>query len=116
MDQEKLARLVDSMQKRGWDGRPLLVEHLADYYQAWTGSHRYAAAVEVLGVGARIPVLILSAFDQHRMDDFNERHDLRRPSHTHYTLDDNERLLLLEEAGLVRSAQLMREELANLPW
>jgi len=46
-DSEKLAALIASMTERGWDGRPLVVIDCGDYYQAITGSHRWAAANEV---------------------------------------------------------------------
>ena len=46
-DAEKLAALVADMTERGWHGRPLVVIDCGDYYQAITGSHRWAAANEV---------------------------------------------------------------------
>jgi uncharacterized ParB-like nuclease family protein len=46
-DSERLAALIASMTERGWDGRPLVVIDCGDYYQAITGSHRWAAANEV---------------------------------------------------------------------
>jgi hypothetical protein len=45
-DPRKLARLVKSMSKSGWTGRPVLAMPLADGIQALTGSHRLAAARE----------------------------------------------------------------------
>ena len=42
-----LAELVADMQERGWQGRDLLVIETESAYQAWTGSHRIAAAREV---------------------------------------------------------------------
>lgn len=43
-DGDKLARLTDSMRRRGWQGRPLLIRRVGDGWQALTGSHRIAAA------------------------------------------------------------------------
>lgn len=40
-----VAELMLDMQRRGWRGRPLLVELVdSERYKAWTGSHRIAAA------------------------------------------------------------------------
>jgi ParB-like chromosome segregation protein Spo0J len=44
--QRKLNELADDMKENGWQGRPLLVIERASDYQAWTGSHRIAAAEE----------------------------------------------------------------------
>lgn len=57
-DSIKLATLVESMYRRGWVGRPLLVAVYGDGYQAWTGSHRIAAA-RVAGI-ERVPVKVIS--------------------------------------------------------
>lgn len=48
-DPSKLAEITKSMTSEGWIGRPLVV-HQDDnggvpHYQAWTGSHRLAAAM-----------------------------------------------------------------------
>lgn len=42
-----LADLVEAMKENGWQGRPLIVVETAGGYQAWTGSHRIAAARRV---------------------------------------------------------------------
>lgn len=54
-DEAKLAEIIASMQK-GWFGRPLVVLRLGRVYKAITGSHRIAAAREVLDA---IPCLVL---------------------------------------------------------
>lgn len=43
-EKDKLAEITDSMKEVGWNGRPLVVVDMEDYYQAVTGSHRLAAA------------------------------------------------------------------------
>ena len=43
-NQAKLTRLAEDMRRRGWVGRPLLAHRDGRRYQAWTGSHRAAAA------------------------------------------------------------------------
>jgi ParB-like chromosome segregation protein Spo0J len=45
-DADKFTRLAKDMQAHGWKGRPLLVFPVGDHYQALTGSHRHAAALE----------------------------------------------------------------------
>lgn len=59
---EHLRALVDSMRKRGWFGRPLLVERNAHGVQSWTGSHRLAAAA-VLGIDVPVIVIPTTAFE-----------------------------------------------------
>ena len=45
-DADKLESLTESMRSGGWIGRPLLVQDTGEgWYQAWTGSHRIAAAI-----------------------------------------------------------------------
>lgn len=45
VDKEKYQQLLESMERGGWQGRPLVVVDRGDHYQALTGSHRLAAAV-----------------------------------------------------------------------
>jgi len=52
-----LRELIDRMRHEGWQGRALVVEETApNRYQAWTGTHRLAAARRV---GIRVPVVII---------------------------------------------------------
>jgi ParB-like nuclease domain len=64
----KLDWLVETLQRNGWHGRPLLVVPLgplildpppATPYYAWTGAHRLAAALEA--ELATVPVVIVNA-------------------------------------------------------
>jgi len=43
-DDAKHQRLVTGMRRVGWAGRPVIVESIGGRFQAWTGSHRIAAA------------------------------------------------------------------------
>lgn len=57
-----LRALAARMRAHGWVGRPLLVEHSpAHGYQAWTGSHRIAAA-QLVGLDVPIVVVPSRAF------------------------------------------------------
>ena len=93
-DAAKLAGLVESMAVDGWSGRPLLVVDTGNgWYQAWTGSHRYAAAVEA-GL-AEIPCLVVDDAD---IDVDDEPHD------------DDDRMAALIGAELDDAIALMAEE------
>jgi hypothetical protein len=57
-DPELFAGILSSMREQGWLGRPLLVvPGTAGVYQALTGSHRLAAALEA-GLGT-VPAIVL---------------------------------------------------------
>lgn len=43
-DSQKLDALILDMWQCGWQGRPVIVADMGDYVQAFTGSHRIAAA------------------------------------------------------------------------
>ena len=67
-DTAKLDWLVETFLRDGWQGRPLLVVPLAHLildpppatpYQAWTGAHRLAAAMEA--ELATVPVIVVNA-------------------------------------------------------
>ena len=52
-----LRELIERMRRGGWQGRPIVVEETApNRYQAWTGTHRLAAARRL---GLRVPVLLI---------------------------------------------------------
>lgn len=61
VDQILLGKLTDSMERKGWTGRPLLGVDLGDVIGLLTGSHRYVAA-GLAGL-AEIPVLVLTVAD-----------------------------------------------------
>lgn len=60
-DQDKVARIAESMRNGGWQGRPLLAERLPPGgpapFRAWTGSHRFAAAI--MADLAEVPVVLV---------------------------------------------------------
>lgn len=60
-DPRKASRLAESMQADGWHGEPLLVVKYGDGYQAWTGTHRLAAAKSA---GVDVPVYVLSLTEE----------------------------------------------------
>ncbi len=100
-DAEKLAALIDSMQVSGWVGRPLLVVNVCDnQHQAYTGSHRLAAA-KAVGM-EDIPCLVLEAGDFGSEDDYFAFDE---------AVDDVRRLDALLDINLAEAADLMMAEL-----
>jgi hypothetical protein len=67
-DVEKLNSLAASMQKNGWQGRPILAYDIGDGLKALTGSHRIAAAKKA-GI-EDIPVLKVSDDIANYIDDY----------------------------------------------
>jgi hypothetical protein len=67
-DVEKLNSLAASMQKNGWQGRPILAYDIGDGLEALTGSHRIAAAKKA-GI-EDIPVLKVSDEIANYTDDY----------------------------------------------
>jgi hypothetical protein len=78
------------MSERGWRGRPLLVVDLGTVYQAWTGSHRIAAACEA-GL-SEVPCYVVSGKDMASMEN---------------PIFDHERLKILRELGDADAVRLM---------
>ena len=55
-----LRELVRRLRESGWQGRPLLVERIGrNRYQAWTGTHRLAAARRLRM--RRVPVVVIDS-------------------------------------------------------
>lgn len=95
-DEDKLSALVASMRRTGWTGRPLLVvAEGGDYFQAWTGSHRIAAA-NALGIA--VPCVVMETVSA-------EDHADSGP-----VTDDDDRLALLRSLGREQEAALMAAE------
>lgn len=89
----KLDSLVDSMRRDGWVGRPLLLVN----GDAWTGSHRIAAAVaagleDVPCVCVEIPYADLYDFGPVTDDD-----DRLRLLESVFGLEDNEAAWLMSQ-------------------
>lgn len=55
-DYKKLNEITASMEIDGWQGQPILVVDMGDYYQAITGSHRIAAA-EIAGIEPAMQII-----------------------------------------------------------
>jgi hypothetical protein len=97
-----LRLLVGAMRDIGWFGRPALVESLGQgRYQAWTATHRIAAAKRV---GIRVPIFLIDLKKWIRywgpiltcaVDTVDE---------------DEEKWEVLYRAGDKRAADLMRQE------
>ena len=97
-DGAKFSALVTDMRRRGWTGRPLLVYRTASGYQAWSGSHRLAAARVV---GLSVPVYCLNPDG--------------KPLTTGQpcsVMRDTARLKLLRQIGDPYAVQLMEREIA----
>lgn len=105
-DEERFNRLVDSMRKNGWQGRPILaLETGDDEYQGWTGSHRLPAAQEA-GLD-EIPTVIISWDDFQKAADAQGRDVFDALDHLY---DDQDKIKFLDDGGLHIQAELMREE------
>lgn len=94
----KVEAIVASMRINGWAGRPILVcNEDSNEPQAFTGSHRLAAAkltgvepevYSLEGKGTDIAMLMFEC------------------------IDDSDRMTVVEEGGDQRAIEIMREELA----
>lgn len=99
-NEEKVLALYASMQRDGWQGRPLLVVPSGDAYQALTGSHRWKAADEA-GI-EEVPCVVVDAEKFYGAGyDIND------------LWDDDVRLSILREIGDEDAARLMAEEIAT---
>lgn len=99
-----LRELVARMRVDGWEGRPILVERTsADRYQAWTATHRLAAARRV-GM-LTVPVVVIDR-DKY----------IRRWGDTGRLLvedvdDDMDKYAALLQAGDFMAARVMHQEI-----
>ena len=91
-----LAWLVADMQK-GWAGQELLVIKIKDRYQAWTGSHRIAAAC-IVGLSL-IPCYVISENDFEACGV-----DVNRP------VNNLQKLEALQKLGDERAIELIKDE------
>lgn len=109
-DDAKLKQLVESMKSYGWIGRPLLAEQAGDenQFQAWTGSHRLAAAKKA-GL-EEIPVVLLDD-ELIEASELVERGKYGRFWDSLLSDDEKGRLALLKDAGEEQAADLLKEEL-----
>jgi ParB-like chromosome segregation protein Spo0J len=90
-DADKLASLTEAMASGGWVGRPLLVQDTGEgWYQAWTGSHRIAAAI-----AAELDTVTCMVIEDASLDCRG---------------DDTDRWAALNESGFDDEAELMAQE------
>ncbi len=119
-DSDKVNRLEESM-KQGWTDRPLLVEQLkpleglSQRYEAWTGSHRIAAAKK-RGLES-VPCLIITLKEAKAAIDhggYNQKvgySSFRNAISGHDGCGDMHKLDALEKVGLFDAAEIMRIEI-----
>ena len=106
-DENKLQSIATSMTASGWVGRPVLALDCGDYVQAFTGSHRIAAA-QIAGIEPEV-VVIEQALVTGDNDDVVALFELLLDG------DDNDRrdsLAKLADMGLVdqSAAEIMESE------
>lgn len=109
-DAAKLARLVESMDSAGWQGRPLLV--VADgngAYVAMTGSHRHAAAVAA-GLES-VPCVVVPAGGDLYVNWRNDVVMANGSEDGNRLTDDDERLAACRTLGLDVAAALIATEI-----
>ena|SRR5271166_1989750 len=98
-----LRELVARMAAGGWYGRPLVVEEtLPNRYQAWTGTHRLAAALTV-GM-PHVPVVLINK------DRWIRRWGKPARLFVDEVGDDIDKYSALQEAGDLIAARVMQRE------
>lgn len=100
-----VARFLRSLRANGWRGRPLLAETVTPgWYQAWSGTHRLAAARRA--PLARVPVVLVDLAKWVRA--------YGRPvgCALDETRDERDGWAMLWQAGDREAAALLRDELA----
>lgn len=85
--------LVEDMNESGWRGRPLIVIEGKTGYQAWTGSHRIAAAIE-----ANLATVPCYVIPQELIDKYSDGLGL---------VADHDRLNLIRKTGDDTAIRLM---------
>ena len=109
----KFNQIQKSMEKDGWTDRPLLVEKFpnSSKYSAWTGSHRYAAALEA-GI-TEIPVIFIDSEELDEISKTNEDFNFKRQKNQTWDealYDDDNKLIAVSYLSDKRVYQLMSEE------
>ncbi len=131
---EKIVKIAESMQQRGWSERPLLAEecvpgltplllapHSPRGYVLWTGSHRIAAAhaAGLTAVPCRIiPYeLVHATFKRLRsVVGFANLRTALTSAENGGGPRDHHRLAALEALGLTDAADALREEIEADEW
>jgi hypothetical protein len=108
VDPRKVADIAAIFLAGGWTGRPLLVEELdgGGAYQAWTGSHRLAAARE-----AGIDDIPTEGVNTERLASGGWERVGDPPTFFALAGDDLQRTALLQDVGDSAGAALMAEEI-----
>lgn len=115
-DAGKLEALVASMERDGWQGRPLLVSARDGRFFAYTGSHRIAAA-RAAGLD-RVPVVIIEIDETRTDDEPDDDDEIPAPEYDAYGRielgsDDDDRLEALRAWSLPMSLGLIEQEVAQ---
>ena len=98
-----LRELVRRLRESGWQGRPLLVERTGrNRYQAWTGTHRLAAARRLRM--RRVPVVVIDG--QKWLRRWGPPEDLIVDE----VDDDFDKYVALLQAGDTLAARVMHQE------
>jgi len=98
-----LPLLVALMRENGWQGRPLLVEQVRPgRYQAWTGTHRLAAAKRA--PLRRVPVVLVS------LTKWAKRWGPIKKLAIDMVGDDEDKYVALLKAGDKLAADIIRQE------
>ena len=113
-DAEKLEALTASMERDGWQGRPILVSARDGGFFAYTGSHRIAAA-RAAGLD-QVPVVVIEITET-RTDEPDDD-ETPAPEYDAYGRielgnDDDDRLEALRAWELPMSLDLMEQEIAQ---
>lgn len=99
-----LRELVQRLRESGWQGRPLLVERIGrNRYQAWTGTHRLAAARRLRM--RRVPVVLLDS--QRWIRRWGPPEDLIVDE----VDDDFDKYVALLQAGDTLAARILHQEI-----
>ena len=98
-----LPLLVALMRENGWRGRPLLVEQVRPgKYQAWTGTHRLAAAKRA--PLRRVPIILVN------LKKWAKRWGPIEKLAIDMAGDDEDKYVALLQAGDKLAADIMRQE------
>jgi ParB-like nuclease domain len=98
-----LRELIRRLRESGWQGRPLLVERIGrNRYQAWTGTHRLAAARRLRM--RRVPVVVID--HQKWLRRWGPPEDLIVDE----VDDDFDKYVALLQAGDLMAARIMHQE------
>lgn len=96
-DEAKVEAIAESMRANGWVGRPILVEDEdANETQAFTGTHRLAAA-ELAGIEPQVYSLVSGSTDIGAL--------------MFDCVDDEDRLEVIEQGGDEMAIEIMQEEI-----